>query len=142
MTRHEQVALGRHAGIDHEHVQARDELILRDVPERRFCQLRAVELAARLAANDRVTGPVRRTERRPAVYAFIEDHSDGTLVLWGVFYHRWFIDHARQVLWVTRREAIVFPALDVQQFVQGVAVRQPGRALLIRGEEIAETIES
>ena len=39
-----------------------------------------------------------------------------------------------------RRKTVVPPRLDVEQLVEGVAVRHPRRAFLIRAEKIAVTI--
>src|SRR4051794_18638888 len=42
---------------------------------------------------------------------------------------------------MARRESVVPPRLDMQQFVEGIAIRQPGWAFLVRAKKIARRIE-
>src|SRR4051812_19020993 len=53
----------------------------------------------------------------------------------------WLINNARQMLGMPRREAVVAAGLNVEQFIQGIAVGQPGRAFLIRAEKVTRSIE-
>ena len=95
MTREQQIALRRHARIDEQHAEAGDDLILPDVALGGFHELGAIQLAARFAAEQRVTAPVRGAERRPAIHALVEDHADGALMLRAVFHHRRLVDDLR-----------------------------------------------
>ena len=51
------------------------------------------------------------------------------------------VNHVGQVLGMSRRKAIVPPRLDVQQFVEWVAVGQPGRSFLVGAKQITQSIE-
>ncbi len=72
----------------------------------------------------------------------IEAEAAGALVLRAVVMDAGLINHAGQMPWMTRREAVVPAALDVEQFVKGIAVRQPGRAFLIGAEKVAVLVEA
>ena len=61
--RDDQVALRRDAGIDGQHVQAGEQLVLGDVAGRRLDQLGAVELAARVAGRPGRRRPTTRGRR-------------------------------------------------------------------------------
>src|ERR1041384_896242 len=62
-------------------------------------------------------------------------------MLWRVIKHARFINDLRQVFGMPWRKAIMPSGLNVQQFIQRVAVRQPGRSLLVRAEKVAGGIE-
>ena len=52
------------------------------------------------------------------------------------------VDHVGQVLGMPRRKAVVPARLDVQQFVERVAVGQPGGAFLVGAEQVAQPVET
>jgi hypothetical protein len=136
-----EVASGTDAGIDREHGEGSEKLILGDVAKRRFGELRSVEFAAGFAANERIVCPMRGAEMGTAVDAFVKEQADGALVLRAVFVNGRFVDDIREMLRMARREAVVFASLDVQQFIKRIAVWQPGCAFLISGEEVALMIK-
>ena len=52
------------------------------------------------------------------------------------------IDDTWKIFWMARWETVMAPRLNVEQFVQRISVRQPGGSLLVRGKQVARTIES
>ena len=52
-----------------------------------------------------------------------------------------FVDHVRIVAWMTRRETIVATGLNMQEFVEWIAVWQPRCTFLFRTKQIASFIK-
>src|ERR1700677_2978702 len=46
------------------------------------------------------------------------------------------IDHVRQIPRMPRRKTIMPAWLNMQQFVEGISIRQPGRALLVSAKQV------
>ena len=139
--RDDQVAARRDAGVGGEHVQDGEQLVLGDVSARRLGQLRAEELAPRIAGDQRIAGPVRRAEGRAAVDRFVEVQAAGRLVLRAVVEDARLVDHRGKVPRMPRREAVMPLRLDVQQLVERVAVGEPGRPFLVGREQVAQAVE-
>ena len=51
------------------------------------------------------------------------------------------INDMREIFGMARREAVVSALLNVQQFIERVAVGQPGGAFLVGGKEVAVVVE-
>src|SRR3954466_6396578 len=52
------------------------------------------------------------------------------------------IDDGRKIARMPRREAIMAPGLNVEQFIEGIAIRQPGGAFLVGAKKVASGVES
>ena len=138
-----EIALRRDRAIDEQQRHAADELRARDISGSRFRERGAPEFAARLADGEGIVRPSLRAETPAARARAIEAETARALMLRAVVHHARFIDHVRQPARVPRREAVVPPTreIDVEQFVERIAIRHPGRAFLIAGEEVAVPVE-
>src|SRR4051812_20110921 len=52
------------------------------------------------------------------------------------------IDDGRKIARMPRREAIMAPGLNVEQFIERIAIRQPGGAFLVGAKKVASGVES
>ena len=135
-----EIALRRDRAVHGHHAQPRDGLVARHVTRRRLHHRGAPELAARLAGDDGVARPELRPEAPAARRWTVEAEPAGALMLRRVVPHARLIDHVGEPLRMPRRKTVVPPRLDVEQLVEGVAVRHPCRAFLIRAEKIAVAV--
>src|SRR5579884_3198813 len=65
----------------------------------------------------------------------------GGLMLRAVIENARLIDHAGKIFRMPRRKTVMPTRLDVEQFVERVAVGQPGRAFLVGAKEVAVGVE-
>ena len=138
---HQQISARRHTGVNGQGIQTSKEMGLRHVALGSVHQLGPPNLTPRFPADQGIPVPVRRTKSRAAIYSFVEDHAAGALMLRSVFHDGRFVDDIRQVPGMPRREPVVPARHNMQQFIQGVAVRQPRGSFLIRGKKITLPVE-
>ena len=62
-------------------------------------------------------------------------------MLWRVVKHARFIDHVGQMPRMPRWEPVMASGLDVQQFIERIAVRHPCCAFLVGAKKVAMTVE-
>ncbi len=137
----DEIALGRDAGIDRQHRQRRDDLVFRDIAGGGFGEGGAEDFAARFAAEDRVILPPRRAEGWAAVDGCVERQATSGLMLRRVIEGARFVDDARVVDRMPRRETVMAALLDVEQLVERIAVGEPGGAFLVGAKKIAGGVE-
>ena len=135
---HNQITLRRRDGIDRQHLEDGDNLVLRDVPADCFGHFCAPDFSTRLARDDGIPTPPVWTE---SFGLFIEMQSARGFVLRGVIKDARLVNNVRQIFGMARGKSIMAPRLDVEQFIEGIAVGQPGGAFLIGAEEITGGVE-
>ena len=130
--RYVKIALGRDRDIGRQIAEPRDDGFLTDVTRGGLHHFYAPDFAARFARDQRIAIPPGRTEQFLLLRRLVESEPATRLMLRTEADHRRLADQIRQVLIVARREAVIASRDDVIQFVERIAVRAPGLALLIR----------
>src|SRR5256886_17220638 len=129
---------------------------LGDVTGGSFHEFRPPELPARVTCDDGIAGPVRRAKyalTRPAGHPlpirWREGRGEGlvktqparALMLWRVVKHARFIDHVGQMPRMLRWKSVMAPRLNVQEFIERIAVGHPRGAFLVGAKKVAVTVE-
>src|SRR5213079_3081935 len=118
MASHYQPAIWRDAGVDGEHVQTSKQACSGNVTRRCSSQLSPKQLAARIASNNCIVGPSRRTKSGPVRHDWhVEIESASALMLRRIIERAGLIEHIWKKYRMPRREAIMAAALDMQQLI-------------------------
>ena len=142
VARHEQISLRRGHGVDGQHREAGDEVVLRDIAGGSFDEFRAPDLAAGFAGDEDISAPPLRAEDFSAArHGFVEVNATRRLMLWAVIEHARLVDHAREVDGMAGRESVVASLLDEEELVERIAVGQPSRPFLVGTEQIPRGVE-
>src|SRR5262249_5557539 len=104
-------------------------------------ELGAEQFPARVTGDERVALPARRPERRMARVRSVETEAARRLVLRAVVEEARLVDHFPAGARRARGGAVVPSFLNMEELVEGVAVGEPGRPLLVGREELAGTVE-
>src|SRR5439155_20354181 len=129
---------------------------LSDVSGSRFHEFRPPELPARITSDDGITGPIRRAKyplTRPAGHplpirwgegwgeGLVKTQPARALMLRRVIEQTWLIDHVGQMSWMPWWKSVMAPRLNVQQFIERIAVGHPRCAFLVGAKKVAVTVE-